>query len=177
MRISLKDKDLIKKLSGPVLLIFKKLLLGKSIEMFSNAGIFIENPPTPGIIGYKPIEANTYHAPIVPRSSFPGKPETLLLYCSFKILEIVCEVLFGLLIQLYVQGTWKSGSLPAANQSSSYLASSLVKRVSNLFSANSLPPILFINPFKIVWNHPKIVFIASFTPIMSYIFPYIIWIF
>ena len=48
---SLKDKDLIKKFSGPVLLIIKELLLGKSIEMFSNAGILIENPPTPGIIG------------------------------------------------------------------------------------------------------------------------------
>ena len=38
-----KDKDLIKKLSGPVLSIIKELLLGKSIEMFSNAGILIEN--------------------------------------------------------------------------------------------------------------------------------------
>ena len=44
--MSLKDKDLIKKLSGPVLLIFKILLLGKLIEIFSNAGILIENQPT-----------------------------------------------------------------------------------------------------------------------------------
>ena len=81
-------------------MIFKILLLGKLIEIFSNAGIFTEKPPTPGIIGYNPTEANTYHAPIVPKSSFPGKPETLLLYCSFKILEIVCEVLFGFFTQL-----------------------------------------------------------------------------
>ena len=54
-----------------------KFPLGKAIVAFSNWGAFMEKPPTPGIIGYIPIEANTYQAPIAPKSSFPGNPEGL----------------------------------------------------------------------------------------------------
>ena len=63
---------------------------GKCKTILRNTGLFTEKPPTPGISGNKPILAKTYHAPIDPKSSLPGKPFTRLLYCSFSIRRITC---------------------------------------------------------------------------------------
>ena len=68
------------------------VFVGKSILMFLNWGRFKENPAVPGMSGYNPIDDKTYHAPIVPRSSFPGSPEEVVLYISLWILLIVKEV-------------------------------------------------------------------------------------
>src|SRR6185295_17029952 len=66
----------------------------------------------PGVAGYMPRAAHTYHAEVAPRSSLPGRPPAVVLKPSVITLCTARAVPAGLRAKLYAHGTPCSGSLP-----------------------------------------------------------------
>src|SRR5215467_11393968 len=82
------------------------------IRIDGNDGPCIAIVSAPGVAGYMPSAAHTYHAEVAPRSSLPGRPPAVVLKPSDITLWTARAVPAGLRAKLYAHGTPCSGSLP-----------------------------------------------------------------
>ena len=82
------------------------------IRIDGNNGPCSASVSAPGVAGYMPSAAHTYHAEVAPRSSLPGSPPAPVLKPSDITLCTARAAPAGLRAKLYAQGTPCSGSLP-----------------------------------------------------------------
>src|SRR6266508_1811377 len=85
---------------------------GRWMRTDGNSGPCRASVSAPGVAGYMPSAAQTYHADVAPRSSLPGRPPAPVVYDSFITRRTAADVPAGLRAKLYAHGTPCSGSLP-----------------------------------------------------------------
>src|SRR5205814_4004177 len=76
-----------------------------------NRGLARTSSARPGICGYMPRAAHTYHAEVAPRSSLPGRPSGVGWNSSSAERRTTSWVLYGAPAHAYSHGTSKDGSL------------------------------------------------------------------
>src|SRR6266498_3725134 len=85
---------------------------GRCTRIEGNSGPCSASVSAPGVAGYMPRAAQTYHAEVAPRSSLPGRPPAPEVNDSFMIRRTADEVPAGRRAKLYAHGTPCCGSLP-----------------------------------------------------------------
>src|SRR5437763_7009880 len=79
--------------------------------ILSNSGLPSSSSPRPGASGCMPMAAQTYHADMAPRSSWPGIPSGALDHNVFTTSRTVSWVLYGVRVKSYSHGAVIDGSL------------------------------------------------------------------